>query len=342
MKLLVVGADSNYAIERPYVRYLAANPLIDKVDFFAAQNRFLAYYQKSLLHKILYRSGLSNILDQINSELIASVRHNKPDVILVFKGMEIFPETLQWLRGQDIKLANYNPDNPFIFSGQGSGNINITKSIALYDLHLTYDADVQKRITTDFGIRCEILPFGFDLDDRLYRQCQQEAEVIRACFVGNPDSGRSKFLMTLATAGVELDVYGHQWNKHLNHPNIRIFNGVFGDMFWKTLAQYRVQLNLMRIHNPHSHNMRSFEVPGVGGILLAPDTADHRHYFQPGSEIFLFKSVNECSDVIKHLLALPLTDALKIREASRSRSINSGYRYEDRAAVLANYLNSVR
>ena len=53
--------------------------------------------------------------------------------------------------------------------------------------------------------------------------------------------------------------------------------------FWKVLRKYRVQLNLMRPHNLDSHNMRSIEVPAVGGIGLFPDTPDHERFFEKGN-----------------------------------------------------------
>ena len=99
---------------------------------------------------------------------------------------------------------------------------------------------------------------------------------------------------------------------------------MYDRVFWKTLRKYRVQLNLMRPHNPDTHNMRSFEVPGVGGIQLAPDTDDHKTYFEPGKEIFLYKNLEECTSQIKKILALNTEDARKIRDHARMRSIDSG------------------
>ena len=101
--------------------------------------------------------------------------------------------------------------------------------------------------------------------------------------------------------------------------------------FWKTLIKYRVQLNLMRPHNLDTHNMRSFEIPGVGGIQLAPDTPDHKIYFEPGKEIFLYTDIAGCVNQIMKLLALKANEAMEIRNCARMRSINSGYSYKDRA-----------
>jgi spore maturation protein CgeB len=331
MRILIVGAESNYAIERSYIKYLSRINQVTHIEFFAAQNRFLQYYGRGVLQKIMYRSGLSSILKKINNELLETVSSNKPDVILVFKGMEVFQETLKGIRAKGIKLANYNPDNPFLFSGKGSGNKNITQSIGLYDLHFTYDAGIKQRIENEFGIATTILPFGFDLSTQLFETCKEQEEVMKVCFLGSPDKHRAAFINRLARNKFSIDVYGQGWLKFIDQENVQIFDAVYGDTFWKTLRRYRVQLNLMRPHNPQSHNMRTFEVPGVGGIQLAPDTVDHRTYFTPNKDIYLFDSLVDCSNQIRDLLSISSASASAIRDVARERSLLSGYSYKHRA-----------
>jgi hypothetical protein len=115
-----------------------------------------------------------------------------------------------------------------------------------------------------------LLPFGFELSDKLFKECSEQDEVMKLCFLGNPDKERVQFIEQLANS-LPIGVYGNDWNKHTIHSNITCFGPVYRDGFWKTLYRYRVQLNLMRPHNPASHNMRSFEIPAVGGIGLYPD-----------------------------------------------------------------------
>jgi len=334
MRILLVGSNSNYAIERFYVKYLSEDKEVSVIDFFTAQDFFLEYYNKTVVNKIIFRIGLSEIFPAINRQLQTEIELKKPDVIVIFKGMEIFPETLQWSRNKGIKLINYNPDNPFIFSGKGSGNRNIRKSLPLFDLYLTYDGDVKRQIERDYHIPTAILPFGYDIFEETLNKCLAEKEVMKASFVGNPDKNRALFLKMLAEAGIEIDVFGNHWSKFLRHKNIVINDAVYGEDFWLILRRYRVQLNLMRIHNPSSHNMRSFEIPAVGGIQLAPDTVDHRTYFENGKEIHLFKSAENCVDTIHHLMELPVNKADEIRFSARSRSMLSGYSYKDRAKQL--------
>lgn len=338
MKLLMVGADSNYAIERFYFKYFSAMPMASQVSFFKAQNKFLTYYNQSLINKVWYRVGFSTVLKKINDELTSFIEEKSPDIIFVFKGMEILPQTLKWAKERKIKLVNYNPDNPFYFSGKGSGNRNITQSLTLYDLHFTYNQEVKNKIDKDFGIATAILPFGFELSEEEYSIAERQTEIIKTCFLGNPDAHRAKFIMTLAKKGVLIDVFGHNWKKFISHENITANDTVYGLDFWKTLRKYRVQLNLMRPHNLQSHNMRSFEIPAVGGVMLAPDTPDHQSFFDKRSEVFLFKSKDNCVHLIDVLLKKNTPEIDEIRKCARDRSIKSRYSYKDRCEQVVGQL----
>jgi len=316
-------------MERTYCKYL--KEWQPGLEIFPAQNHFYQYYNRSILHKVIYRAGLSGIIGRINKELRTVIERTRPTAVLVFKGMEVLPETLEWMQARNIFLANFNPDNPFIFSGYGSGNANVTRSIPLYDLHFTYNLEIKARLEKDHRVDTAFLPFGFDAGDDLYEVCRGQEEICKVCFLGNPDKERVAVLEALLDKGIEIDVYGHHWDTFIRHRNLQIKDAVYEDEFWKVLSRYRVQLNLMRVHNERSHNMRTFEIPGIGGIQLAPDTPEHRLFFEPGKEIFLFNDAAEGHDAISRLLSLSPAAAAEIRLAARKRSIDSDYTYKGRA-----------
>jgi spore maturation protein CgeB len=339
MNLFIAGSDKIYAIENFYVKYLREAGV--DVFHFPAQSIFYDYYQDGILNKLIYRSGLSGILQTINKRFKSSVEEFKPDIIWVFKGMEIFPETLQWAKKKGIFLINYNGDSPFIFSGKGSGNANVTGSMALYDLFLTYNSEDKKQMESELKVRSEILPFGFELDEGVFRKLEKTEEINKVCFLGNPDELRGRFLTGLADSDVKIDVYGNNWKQFVNHRNISTFSAVYGEEFWYTLRKYRVQLNLMRPHNMTSHNMRTFEAAGAGAIQLAPDTPDHRIYFKEKEQILLFNDVASCYGIIVHLLNLDHEDAKKIRTNARQRSLSGGYSYQCRSKQALTYLKGL-
>lgn len=338
MKLLIVGSDKVFAIENYYKKYLAE--LGVSVSHFAAQSIFYDYYyQGTPLRKILYKIGASSIIKKINIIFCREVDHFKPDIIWIFKGMEITSESLIWAKNKGIRLVNYNPDNPFIFTGSGSGNKNITDSIPQYDLHFTYNLAIKKELEDNWNSKTAYLPFGFDVSDALYRKCVVKDEIIKACFLGNPDKTRARILNQLALYNIELDVYGNEWGKYGMHKNIKVYPPVYGDELWIVLRKYRLQLNLMRIHNEDSHNMRTFEVPGIGGIQIAPRTTEHELFFENGKEIFLYDTLLNCAELIRLLLSKSNDEANYIRETARKASLEKKYSYKDRAVQALDELN---
>jgi spore maturation protein CgeB len=76
--------------------------------------------------------------------------------------------------------------------------------------------------------------------------------------------------------------------------------------------------------------MRSFEVPGIGGIMLAPATTEHLMFFRDGEEAYLFSDIKDCIQKAQHILALGREEAGRIRENARYRSLADGYTYRQR------------
>jgi spore maturation protein CgeB len=328
MRLLIIGSALPGALELFYLHHLEQSGMVEHLKLLNIHGQFYQYYVKNIFHKILFRLNLSGIYDKLNSEILHEVEAFQPSHLWVFKGMEIFPETLQKIKIKGVKLINYNPDNPFIFSGRGSGNQNIINSIRLYDLHFTYNLSIFNQLKEQ-GQKAVWLPFGFESNAAIFAECQKETEVVKVCFVGNPDVFRKDFLCYLADQGIAIDVYGKGWK--INHPLIKLYDSVYGINFWRTLRKYRVQLNPLRPHNLTSHGMRSFEVPGIGGILLAPSTPEHAQFFRADEEAFFYSNMAMCVEKINYLLRLSKDEVDIIRDSARKRSLTSGYDYKCRS-----------
>jgi hypothetical protein len=339
MKILIVGQFKNWALEHHYVRYLSQ---LAEVVTYPAEDVFDDYYWASVFNKITFKLGLSSIQQKIARELVKKTETEKPDVVWVFKGMRILPAALKKLREKGFALANYNADDPFFFFRPGSGNRNVANSIGLYDLHFSYHQGIRQRIEKEFGIPTAYLPFAFELPSEVFDQVKNEPEILRACFIGNPDNIRTNYLKALLKSGVEVDVYGHAWERFLSPvSNLKIHDACYGIDFWQKVRSYRLQVNIFRPHNEGSHNMRTFEVPAAGGIMLAPDSPEHQAFFTPGEEFFTYHSVEELVEAAKNILRMPLAQANNVRENARRRSLTSGYAYEHRAMNAYKALESL-
>lgn len=280
---------------------------------------------RSMAPSLAYRS--------INEQLQPDIAEVRPDVVWFFKGMNIYPDTVRSLRRRGLTLVNYNADHPFRFFSRGSGNRNVADALPDYHLHLTYS----RRIAKELRDRCPsvsvaVVPFGHDVDAKTHERISSEEEVLRVCFLGNPDEHRRHNIQLLVQAGLPIDVFGHKWDRFLKpSPSLRLHGQVIGEEMLRTLRRYRVQLNFFRPHNSESHNMRTFEVPACGGIMLAEDSVEHRDFFEDGREAFFFRTPEAMISSARHLLSISAIEANTIRRAARERSTQCGYTYSDRA-----------
>lgn len=297
---------------------------------FPAQNLLYNYLDKGIIYRIKHRLKVTSIYNHINRLFIEIIDTFEPDIIWVFKGMEIYVSSLEYAKLKAIKLVNFNPDNPFVFSGRGSGNSNITSSIKLYDLYFSYSLDIVTQLKR-IGVNSMLLPFAYDLPlEVTYDALAAVEEINKVCFIGNPDKERAAIISAIIATGVKVDLFGNNWNSFITDGRATLHQPVYGNDLWFTLRKYRVQLNMLRIHNLTSHNMRTFEIPGVGGIQLAPYTKEHAMFFTPDQSIFLYNNTKEAVAKIVELQSLSIDAADKLRQNAVEQCIKCGYTYKAR------------
>jgi spore maturation protein CgeB len=338
MKVLIVGSDEKWALENEYVWQLER---ICKVEFFNAHGLFLEHYQKNKINKTLFRLGFSTILDKINKELLVQIEELKPEVVFVFKGMEIFPKTLELIRSMGIFLVNYNGDHPYKFTTKGSGNKNVKNSIRLYDLHFTYSLEIKNQLQNKFKVNSEWLPFGY------YKAVKPHLDftlIDDLCFIGHPDKERVRIINLILGAGHRVSVYGINWGYYTfsNSELLTINKSIFRDDFNSEAIKYKIQLNVFRSHNYNSHNMRTFEMPALGCIMLAPYSAEHLAFFKENKEAFFYKNDTDLLTKIEQIQNMSSTQISNIRSNAYNRSIESGYSYEKRAMDVLNKIIEVK
>jgi hypothetical protein len=268
--------------------------------------------------------------------LEAAVDAARPDILVVFKGFDYPPAVLRRIAARGVILANYNTDHPFRFFSPGSGNAKVRDSVPLYRLYMTYSRPIGRELEVANPEQTVlVLPFGHAIDDALYDELAREAEVVRGCFNGNPDEERADAVRFLADNGVPMDLYGYGWEKFVTPTeNLRICTPEGGLDMFRILRRYRFQLNLFRPHNEGSHNLRTFEVPSVGGISLGPDSPEHREFFIADRDAFYFADHEEMLAEALKLLALPVEAADSIRRAARDRTVALRAHFDDRARVM--------
>jgi spore maturation protein CgeB len=305
----------------------------------------------SRFYRLIYRFFPILVIRRMDKNFVEQVINFRPTIVLIFKGMEISKWSLERVKAMDVKLVNFNFDHPFNHFSRGTGNRFVREAIPFYDLHISYSTFIAADLQEKFRVRTASIPFGFHLSEEQYDSvlAENRPEINKLCFVGNPDEIRIRAIRKLLANECAIDLYGFGWEKFFEpHDFLTIHqprkpNSFWADPveFWKVLRQYRVQLNFFRPHNEGSHNLRSFEVPAVGGILLTPASVEQQQFFTVGEEIFFYRDDQSLIEQARWLMRQDPHRIGSVRNSARNRSISMDYSYKRRTADLLTALNNL-
>ena len=96
-------------------------------------------------------------------------------------------------------------------------------------------------------------------------------------------------------------------------------------------ARAAVSLNLLNAENLGGPNMRSFEIPGSGGVMLARYSPEQDAYFPEGEAALYYRSPQEIDDQIELLLR---DGDLRQRLRRNAARLAAAETYDRRAAVV--------
>jgi spore maturation protein CgeB len=332
MKLLFIGSFGEGALEKIYKNRFSALGM--DVYPFDIQSPYFQKINESFFNKIRNRISPFPFIEDTNRELLRFVQNLQPDVILIFKGMELLPSTVAELKESSKILVNFNPDHPFRYFSRGSGNANVKDSLPYYDLHFSYSKKVAEEVSDKLNKPAFTIPFGFDETKKANITKELLDDII---FIGAYDKERARFFDKL---GVNVKIFGNKkWSTPINLPKI-IKEGYQGrSAVDQDYVDYTCSalgaINILREQNlqESSHNMRTFEVPGYGGLLLSNRTEEQCAFFEDKKEAFFFDSITELRDIIQFLKKNKAV-VQKVKMNARERSVKADYSYRKRAMEM--------
>lgn len=348
LRMLISGSHKN---SNTIGAFICRN-LDDSVDFeiLKFHDQF-SHLLQSRWYKFLYRFWPQVLVARIDALFVQQVISFRPDVVVVFKGMEISKNSLIQIRKRGVKLVNYNFDHPFMHFSRGTGNRFVKEAIPFYDLHISYSTFIAQALTKRFKLHAAVIPFGFHLTAKQFEEVMNSGsvEIPEICFVGNPDAWRIEVLKKLLFEKLRVHVYGFGWEQQLPASELLVIHpskapgSYWSDPieFWRVLRQYRVQLNFFRPHNEGSHNLRTFEVPAVGGVLLTPDSIEQRQFFESETEVFFYTDPESLVVQCRKLLAMSVQDISRVRNQARERSVRDDYSYARRTGDMMKLIRDI-
>ncbi|MDB4733770.1 glycosyltransferase [Planctomycetota bacterium] len=232
----------------------------------------------------------------------------------------------------------YNPDDPITTFSRGSNRPWVTGSISAFDLFCTYKGGILGELTARGAREVLHLPFAWDDlvpgdDPRDAGDGETDYDLL---FVGNGDRQREALLCNILEharfTDLRIGVYGN-WGgvrSKLLRDVLAGRQASFGEM-QDLVRRSCLSLNILRRQNEGSHNMRTFEIPGAGGLMMSQAGAEQESWFAEGSSALYFSSAEEAVEKALWARRAP-GEVAKMREAASAIAARNTYR--DRAATI--------
>lgn len=262
---------------------------------------------------------------EFNRVLRTAIHRTQPDVAWLEWPKMVFPETLVWLRRELPRccFVSFQDDNPFgDRTVEGSSWKTFLSAIPEYHLHFVKRpcdvVELKQRGARQVCLFMHgVFPNLFSPIPPITIPADRRHDV---SFVGTPLDHRVRWVWQLMQRyRIPLHVYGNGW---AHSPMFYFRRGQFHRAaveaeYAQVICGSRVSLGFVSSSNRDEYTMRTFEIPGCKGFLLAERTPIHQELFTEGKEAEYFDSVDECADKIRFYLQ---------RSCSRDRIAEAGYR----------------
>src|SRR5262249_27302557 len=148
----------------------------------------------------------------------------------------------------------------------------------------SYSQRITEQLRTVYNKQACCVPFGYDNYTTATKQ-NSKAFDEKFLFIGAYDRQRAAWLDQLKED--DLDIYGNsKWkSRNIFRPRVaRAYRqrSLYGDDYTTAIQSAKGIINLLRDQNmlEASHNMRTFEVPGYGGLLISQRTDEQLQFFE--------------------------------------------------------------
>lgn len=301
--ILLVGVAQRTSLEQMYLRAFQANGCLE-VDLLDVEANRPDWSRNRLFNRFLPDIGHTWASQQLLTHLRAS--NNRYRWIILFKGMEFNRHVLEESR----KLApnaiwiNINPDDPYNRISRAASNSNVIESLSFFDAYCIWSHIIAGRLRTDGCKKVIYLPFGYDNTHHVPDKTSHQTSGVLISFIGSWDKERESLLAHLS--GYNVRIFGNSWER-ASHAfplkNSLAYRDVFGPEMATIISSSAVCLNLLRPQNRSSHNMRTFELPAMGGLMLTSRTKEQQEFFPENESCFMYGDVVELKAKIDYILA---------------------------------------
>lgn len=234
--------------------------------------------------------GRQSVSEVFTQRALAAVRVINPDLVLTVKGDVLGPAYWDELNRRRCRTAIWLYDE----LRRTSFDLDLVPNVDVIASYSGMDVGKLQKAGRD----ALYLPLAFDTSTSFTPRVRDEI-----AFVGARYPSRLQLLEELQAAGVDVRAYGRDWSRH-PVDRLRTWeltrSAVPSDRDLSRSDAYGVFAGAAGCINTHANQdgftMRTFEIPGAGGMQLI-DREDVGEFYDPGSEVVVFTSPDELAEV---------------------------------------------
>ncbi|MGD0931846.1 MAG: glycosyltransferase [Candidatus Korobacteraceae bacterium] len=340
-RVLVIGPSHQGALPESYARAFERLGMEvfrfddDRALFRAAgfaRNRWLRRAFRPLLWWDLNRAVLE-VADAVRPALIFAVR-----------AAYLEPETVARVRQlTGVPFVNHYPDNPYIGvrldpREASTQRRNLIDALRQYSTVWMWERSLVRRLLDD-RVAAEYLPFA--VDPELFHaqavtgplSCQSCGAQHKVVFVGTCTRARRREITAIHKHSVA--IWGNGWPRKWQSAQHQVHAPVYAEAVARIHAAAQVSLNVLNAESLEGHNMRTFEVPASGGVMLARYTAAQDELFPENEAAAYYRSPGEIDAKIDRLLA---DGGLRERIRRNGLRLAASETYDHRAAEVLRHV----
>lgn len=272
-----------------------------EVKYFTWKEADPSLFSRSLPYKVAWRLAWQLLAKSANQKLMQVADNFQPDLILVISPNLVDPKTIKYLQKHSLLFVFFT-DNP-LDKHHTHSNSWITQGLPLWDAVFIWSQQLVNELSQQ-GIKNVVFhPFCSDVEYHFPKR--KPNPTYDVAFIGNWDDSRKRELYLKAIADCRLGIWGSDyWLTRCQEASLsRFVKGMCNySEIPDILGSAKMGLNILRPQNEMGHNIRTFEIPASGTMMLSERNQELLNLFTEDKEAVYFSNPDELNQKVTYLL----------------------------------------
>jgi len=272
-----------------------------EVQYFTWQDAEPSLRSRSFSDRFAWRFAWKFMAQSANQKLIKLAENFKPDLVFVTSPNLVQPQSIKALQKYGLVFVFFT-DNP-LDSHHTHSNSWIKQGLPLWDALFIWSQELVNQLQNKGLKKVFFHPFCSDVSYHFPKKSLPP--LYDVAFIGNWDASRKREKYLMAISNYRLGIWGSDyWLTRCKEDSLNGFVQGMCDYqnIPNVLGSAKMGLNILRPQNEMGHNIRTFEIPASGTMMLSERSQDLLNLFEEDKEAVYFSSPEELNQKVSYLL----------------------------------------